>query len=178
MNQDPSEQGWIGVRTEKIEVSKLLSSSLLKNLYDKKIEYEDSAIPAEDNPHYTVFYGLKEESISKAAQRTILNLPAQVKIEDIEIFEQEEYNICVGLLEKNLKIMKLHESLLKLPHYAQQFSDYKPHITLCYLKKETDYSEIVDLFRKNLVDKVLRVEGVLVDNPWALLKKLKDSEID
>lgn len=175
MNQmKPDEQGWIGVKTTPVFIQQYLSSRQLEGIYDKEIEYEPSAIVSETNPHFTVIYGLKPDKISEAALITMSYKPDFVTIENIEIFEQEEYNICVALLKKTNRILELREEVLKYPHFEQEFPDYKPHITLCYLKKDFDYSEMKEIFQKNFINKSLQVTGVEVDNPWAELRKVED----
>lgn len=173
--QEPEKQGWIGITTESLSIRNKLSKKLLKDIYEEDLNGEISPIPAEDNSHFTVIYGLKKEGISRAATKTLSRLPNKVKIIKLEVFEQENYNIIVGLLEKTKRIEEIRESVIAEPHYEQQFEDYKPHITFCYLKKDGDLNSYVEIL-KQFENTEVNVTGISVDNPWAELKTMKEED--
>lgn len=165
MEKNPEQQGWVGVHTEPIAVKEFLPKKYLDALFDGDLKEEKTAIPGEENAHFTVIYGLKEEGIPGAAVKAISMLPGKVQIDDIEVFEKDEYNIVVALLKKSKKLLKLRDDVMQEPHYEQEFSDYKPHITLCYLDKSVDPNELKNTF-SFLKGKELSTISVEVDNPF------------
>lgn len=169
MNDVPQEQGWIGINVEPIPILKHLTKQQQEQLYTGDLQEEKTNIPGEENPHFTVIYGLKKEGVPGATVKTIGKIPQSVSIIALEVFEKEDYDILVALIDKTSQIKKLREEVLKEEHYPQEFDDYKPHITLCYVKKDADLNS----FRKSfdfLKGRELKTISISVDNPFAGLE--------
>ena len=89
------------------------------------------------NSHITLIYGLLE-NVKKEHITFILNdleIPETIKIKNIEVFNNpKEPYVCV-IANLNTNIIKFHKKLCMLPHINTR-SNYRPHITLAYIKKE------------------------------------------
>lgn len=165
----PDEQGWIGAKVEPIEITSNLTEGLKSQLYDGDLKEEKTNIPAEENPHFTVVYGLTEAGLNTPdkdlTEMAGELIPRTVKIEELDTFEKDDYNIIVAKLVKTKELEQMHNEFLELDHYPQEFEDYLPHITLCYVNKNADVENFYNVF-SNLVGKELKVIGFEIDNPW------------
>lgn len=96
-------------------------------------------------PHVTLKYGLlpgvDQQMIDQALEDWFI---MEVFTERLEIFETEEYNVLVLRLEDTQMsympgktLRDAYDRLSKLPH-VDTFPDYKPHMTIAYLKKGLD----------------------------------------
>lgn len=163
-------QGWIGATTEKIDVTTRLSQKLKEQLYSGDLAGETTNIPAQENPHFTVFYGLTEKGfktpdidIQEVLQE---NLPSTVEVNKITVFDNDDqYKVIVAELDKTDELQRLYDVFLGLDHYELEFPTYKPHITLCYVDKEVETKPFLDAF-KELIGKQVSVTGFQIDNPW------------
>jgi 2'-5' RNA ligase len=50
------------------------------------------------------------------------------------VFEQDDYEVLVAEVEDNKFLTKTNESLKDLD-FRNDYDDYKPHITIAYLKR-------------------------------------------
>lgn len=173
-NSLPKEQGWVGAKTEPIKVTERLTPGLKTQLFDGELQEETTNIPAEENPHFTVIYGLTAEGASMDMDDMAHNyIPNEVTISNIEVFEPDrEYNVVVAKLQETPELTKMREGFMSLEHYDQEF-EYNPHITLCYVKKDADKEGFINAF-KDLEGKTIKVTGWKFDNPFNPDKSMEE----
>ena len=121
---------------------------------------------AKDVPHLTLLYGLLEEGknyaphVEKVLSNWKLN---EVEIEDISYFPSpyadEQYWCIVAHIKVTPELLEGHQRLEFLPH-INTFAGYKPHMTLCYIKKvdEQQRDHFIEDFRKEWKGKKLKVK--------------------
>lgn len=177
-NDAPKEQGWVGATTESLKIRETLTEGLKAQLYEGDLEPEKSNTPAENNPHFTVVYGLTEVGMqTDLAELCEQYIPKQVKIDSLDVFEQADYDIIVAKLEKTNALEKMHEAFLAQDHYEQEYPEYTPHITLCYVNKTADLDAFKNALR-GFENRELKVLGYEIDNPWDTGKNTKASFSD
>lgn len=162
----PEEQGWVGATVERIEIKNRLTKGLMAQLFEGDLQEEDTNIPAEEHPHFTVMYGLTEKGMDTDLKTLCKEyVPKEVKIDSITNFDSEDKNIIVAELEKTPELEEMHNVFLAQDHYEQEFDEYRPHVTLCYINKNADPADFINVF-KNLEGSTIRVTGYEIDNPW------------
>ena len=124
---------------------------------------------AGDVPHITLLYGLIETAknyevhIQKVLEGWELN---EVEIEDVGYFaspyDDEDYWCIVAHIKKTPELLGGHSRLEFLPH-INTFMGYKPHMTLCYIKKvdEEQRDLLISDFKKEFVGRKLKVAAGL-----------------
>lgn len=122
---------------------------------------------SEKTPHLTLFYGfLQEASCFKPHIEKLLNDTniSSVKIEEVSFFdspyEDEPYYCIIAKVEKTPELLEAHNKMTLLPN-IQTFPDYKPHITIAYIKKDgkvRDY--FIEDLNKMFKGKELKVVGL------------------
>lgn len=93
----------------------------------------------EDQPHITVLYGLEPEARDQVSELLSGEGPIEVTVGEVEIFspEDENYDVVVQRVESE-QLNKLHDKIREsVPTPGETFPEYKPHITLGYVKKGT-----------------------------------------
>lgn len=95
-------------------------------------------------PHVTVLYGLHEEVHEDLVCRVCQGVdgPLEVDVKGISTFENEDYDVLKLDVESDL-LRKMNKAFRSFPH-TNDYDDYKPHMTVAYLKKGTagKYSDI------------------------------------
>jgi N12 class adenine-specific DNA methylase len=91
----------------------------------------------EKRPHVTVKYGLHDNAPEAVKDLVANEPPVHAKITGIEVFEPEgeDYDVVVARVDSP-DLVRLNAKIAALPH-TDTFPDYKPHITLGYVKKGT-----------------------------------------
>lgn len=94
-----------------------------------------------ETPHITLLYGLMENAhnwephIEKVLRDWDMKT---VTIKEIGFFDStyddDDYYCIVAHIEKTPQLVEGHERLELLPH-INTFTDYLPHMTVCYIKK-------------------------------------------
>lgn len=87
----------------------------------------------ETEPHVTALYGLLEHDPRKAAALLRRHGPVGFTTGKMSIFENDEYDV-LKVEVTGPELHALNKKLQGLPHFST-FPDYKPHMTLAYLKK-------------------------------------------
>lgn len=101
---------------------------------DKRDVNEDGL---ETEPHITLLYGISlSENPEKMKQwiDKILSGGVSVKVGDLSLFENNEYDVLKLDVDKE-NLIAFRDSCMKEFSNTQTFPDYKPHITIAYLKK-------------------------------------------
>lgn len=122
---------------------------------------ESNNFGLESTPHITLLYGLKNESDYEELQNYFKTKP-QIKftIGEISLFENDNKPYDV------LKFEVSSTDLVKYNSYVRNnfdceitFPDYKPHITIAYVKKGTGKNYL--RFESDLTDEVFREEDLI-----------------
>jgi 2'-5' RNA ligase len=112
------------------------------------------------SPHITILYGIhdgvSEEDVKNALgiYNNIERSPIYLFPTNIDTFSNQDADVLKFNLENSsissyCKILR--DGLLKLPSTVK-FSDYKPHLTLAYLRK--DIPGLVDLYTKKIQEEL------------------------
>lgn len=116
-------------------------------------------------PHITLLYGLMDNGhIWKEHVEAVLK---GWKLDEVEIesfdrfdspYEDEEYYCVVAHIKMTPELMEGHQRLEFLPH-INTFNGYKPHMTVCYIKKnDVILANTLELLNKNLAGKKLKIK--------------------
>ena len=96
----------------------------------------DRSYGIQDNPHVTILYGL-HGSVSPEELKSVLdrfNGNLKIKIAGIGIFENEDFDVVKMNVVPDGGLQQLHDMVSELPN-SDQYPEYKPHITIAYVKK-------------------------------------------
>jgi 2'-5' RNA ligase len=107
-----------------------------KDIYIKP--YNDSN-GLEEEPHVTLVYGIHEDEIDPQVVYDVMeqNLhPVKVKIEEIGFFETPDCDVVKYDVPITSELKKYRNLFMKFPN-TQEYPNYKPHMTIAYVKKGT-----------------------------------------
>ncbi len=91
----------------------------------------------QDKPHLTLLYGTHKEVESKQVESLLKDIkPFSIDIDGVDIFENEDYDVVKFNIKKSDILQSMFDKLSSLPN-SNSFKDYKPHITIAYVKKGT-----------------------------------------
>jgi len=93
----------------------------------------------QDNPHVTILYGLHDDVTPEMVKSVFENYSddINIKVDGIGIFEKnDKFDVVKFNVIPDGALQHLHDELSKFPN-SDQFPDYKPHITISYVKKGT-----------------------------------------
>lgn len=95
-----------------------------------------------DKLHLTLLYGLDDEIIDTNKLTKFLKeiKLTEIKVDGVGFFPVKEYDYRIAYLkikdEKN-ELKKINENLKKFPMFSEhKKSDYTPHVTIAYVKKD------------------------------------------
>ena len=157
---DIDDLGCIMLDLEPMEVMKYVEGREDELFENPK--WDQGSVPAETVPHVTLLYGLLENG-NKWKDKVDLLLKDwkldKVKIEKVGFFDTPDSYAVVAHLEKTEELVDGHERLTLLPH-VNTFSEYLPHMTLAYVKKEANVEEWVKLLGKQYNSKTVKAAGI------------------
>nr|DAK73809.1 MAG TPA: portal protein [Caudoviricetes sp.] len=153
--------GWLAGVVKPIEVRKRLKAiGKIKYLVEGDEIKDFSNVPAEDVPHFTLMYGLKDQPYEiKDLIDGAINGLKEVSIKKISHFELDYANCLVAILDKTPELLKARNNLEKLPHQQEEFGFSNPHITLAYIDKGEDMKPYYELF-EDLPGQILDVVAI------------------
>jgi hypothetical protein len=100
---------------------------------DEDLYTEEEGFGREDEIHTTVLYGLEEQTGDKVLEQVT---PVNVKLGKIARFSDDKKPYDVMIIEvESEDLHNLHEHVGDEFEHITTYSDYKPHITLAYVKK-------------------------------------------
>jgi hypothetical protein len=105
-----------------------------QNLYT---DPEDPTFGYENEPHVTVKYGF-EPDIDKLDVARILKgvAPFMVKLKALNLFENDKFDVVKFEVDHHPILAELRKRCDAYPN-SDKYPDYKPHMTLAYVKKGT-----------------------------------------
>lgn len=160
---DDDYRGCIMMSTEKIPVAQYVKNAE-KDLFENP-KWDQGALPAETTPHTTLFYGLLNNgNVWKPWVDRVLSEPTKwemdtVKINEVSYFDLPDSYAVIALLEPTSKILDAHGRLSLLPT-VNTFSEYHPHVTLAYIKKEADIDKWVTSLGKKYNGQIVSTKGI------------------
>jgi 2'-5' RNA ligase len=88
-----------------------------------------------DQLHITVLYGVHINEADKT-KKILERIPPVLNatLGEVSLFECEKYDV-LKIDVKSPSLGKINEFLRRNVEYTNDYDDYKPHVTLCYLKK-------------------------------------------
>jgi len=109
----------------------------------------DDSYGLEEIPHITVLYGINEDEVDPSVIVDMIEQkmkPITVEISEIDVFENEEYDVVKYNVPVTEELKKYREMFLNSFENTQTFHGYKPHITIAYVKPGTGkkYKKILD----------------------------------
>jgi len=125
-----------------------------KDTYTKP---NDDSYGLEYEPHITLVYGIIEDEVDPSVIVDMMEQkldPISVKISEIDVFENEEYDVVKYNVPVTKELLKYRNMFLESFSNTQKFNDYKPHITIAYCKPRTGnkYKKILnEPFKINFV---------------------------
>lgn len=96
---------------------------------------EDPSKGLETDPHVTVLYGLHDTVSDSDIQEVVNQIDSSklnLKINGIGVFENKDFDV----VKFNVESDYLHQvnSMFRSLPYSSDYPDYKPHITIAYVK--------------------------------------------
>lgn len=95
-----------------------------------------------EKAHFTLFFGLEEASVNNPQLQKLINTTTIkiVRLGKLELFEgyQGLYKVlCIKILDEDKSLFNLSNKMLNFDHdKSVVHTDFKPHITLAYVKSD------------------------------------------
>ena len=126
---------YIEVPEEVMKSHRSFTKTIEKNdLYIEEAKGGDYHYGIEDEPHITAKYGFDFDDPTKVIEVLEDAKGGKVKVDAIDIFEKDEYDVLVIRCESKA-LAKIHTKLTDDLGIEDKFPDFKPHITIAYFKK-------------------------------------------
>ena len=108
----------------------------------------------ESEPHVTVKYGLESNDVDQMRELIEGFGSISVKFGDVELFKVNPKFDVLKVAVLSDKLHKLNEIVSKLPCDGDKFPEYKPHMTLAYVKKDSCDDLVPNDFFSELEDQI------------------------
>lgn len=117
-----------------------------EDIFEKEENGDPKGI--QKNPHITLLYGLHDDVTPEQVQSVFDNFDGDINIEvnGIDIFENEKFDVVKFNVNPQGSLQYLFDELSKFSN-SNQFPDYKPHITIAYVKKGVGKKYIKDDYK-------------------------------
>lgn len=156
---DTGNLGCIMIDTVPIAISDVIPEDAL--YYSDEHEYVKGNV-SENVPHMTLLYGLlnsgpaMKKHVERVLEWPVINdglttpadppawFPPKVYIDEVSFFygADSDFVTIIALVQVNPGLLEGHQRLSLLPH-INTFGEYKPHITLAYVKASSDWESYV-----------------------------------
>jgi len=103
---------------------------------DVYIKPLDQSYGLETKPHVTVLFGIHEDEIDPETIANVIKSnmkPLTVKVDEIDVFEGPEYDVVKYNIPISDELQGYHDLFKKFPN-TQTFPEYKPHMTIAYVR--------------------------------------------
>ena len=106
-----------------------------ENIPDSKVyeDPDDDTMGREDTVHCTLLYGLVSEDPDPVREQLAGEGIIRATFGKITIFEQDDYDV-VKIDVKSDDLHRLHNKLSDALENENKFPEYKPHVTIAYVK--------------------------------------------
>lgn len=119
---------------------------------------EDSGIDGyEDSPHVTVKYGLHDVEPDRLKKLIDGHGPIKIKFGLVEKFDQNPNFDVLKITVDGKDLHKLNKHISNNMPHTDTFKEYKPHVTLAYVKKNACNELISNMFFDKLEDEVYEI---------------------
>jgi len=111
-------------------------TELQQKLIDTKDIYYDKygEFGLEDTPHITILYGLHDNTDIEALKKLTIPIgDIYIEIGNIDIFETDNFDVVKFNIESD-QLNELNVILRDNFDYTTEYNDYKPHMTISYVK--------------------------------------------
>ena len=128
--------GWAGVAVRgslRDKVLELVNSIDADDLFASD-KANDGADGRELDPHVTLLYGLHAKDSDPIEDAIADHTVCYVKLGDLSLFKQDDCDVLKFEIESGECLHELHNCLKELPN-SETYPEYKPHVTVAYLKK-------------------------------------------
>jgi len=110
-----------------------------KNIPDTILKSSEGDPPGftgrEDEIHVTIKYGLHTCDYTQLQSLLKDQEPFKITLGKIDTFEHEDEDVIKINVEKTPELMQLNQLISKSFEITDSYPDYKPHVTLAYVKK-------------------------------------------
>ena len=135
INKEKPLYGYVVMEPDKIEGWKEnhLDGIMEEDLY----EPENESYGLEKYPHVTLLYGIVEEEIDPTVIADMIEQkmePLTVKISDVDVFENGKFDVVKYNVPVTKELLQYRNMLKDSFKNVQTYSEYKPHITIAYVK--------------------------------------------
>jgi phage portal protein BeeE/2'-5' RNA ligase len=159
---NPDDLGCIMIDTEQLDITDLVEDGEA-DLVEATDRHEHAmGAVAELEPHITLLYGLLENgNVWKDKVDTVLKgwKIETATIDKVDFFDTPDSYAVIAHIKVTPELIDGHERLTLLPH-IQTFSEYKPHMTLAYVKKDSDVDKWVKALGAAYNGKEIMVSGI------------------
>ena len=99
------------------------------------IDPKDASYGRIKDIHITVLYGIENENIPEELRNIVQKyLPLEIKTGLMNKFESDEYDVILVEVEVSDKLKKMRNEIEKEIPNQNEYREYKPHITVAYVK--------------------------------------------
>lgn len=154
---DTGKLGCIMLDLEPIVISDIVNED--DYFYSDEQEFVQGNV-SENVPHCTLLYGLMRSGLElkKHVDAVLMQwtIPT-VKIDNVSFFygKDNTYITVIALLDISPELTEANARLRLLPH-IDTFGQYRPHMTLAYLKTESNWQSTVEQLNKKYAGKSIK----------------------
>lgn len=158
---DTGRLGCIMVDTDPLIISDVVKES--DYYYSEDQKWVQGNV-SEEVPHVTILYGLMRSGLEMRKHVTAVlegwELPS-ITIKEVSFFYGHggDYITIIALVDVTDALKEGHQRLSLLPH-VNTFGEYKPHITLAYVKASADWQTYVAELNQKFRGEAVAVRGV------------------
>ena len=116
------------------DLKSVLSKWSVNNIQESSLSYATREYPRVFDYHVTVKYGLYTNDPSDVSRIISLSSPFKIKLGDLSTFDYDDYQILKIDVRGSAHLHTLHKQLLKKLRNEETHVEYRPHITLAYMK--------------------------------------------
>jgi 2'-5' RNA ligase len=149
-------------------------NNIIYDIKDEDIyqEQEGDIYGRQKNPHLTLLFPIvdKNPNLSFKVLDKVLIRPINIKVNKIDFFESEKYDVLKFSVITNTYLDNIHSELKENIENGDKFDVYRPHITIAYLKKGSakKYCRDINLELKNQTNIVFTNNGSEIKYKWKL----------
>jgi phage portal protein BeeE len=174
---DASLRGCIMLKTEALEILSLVPNA--ESDLATEVDMDRSPVPGETSPHVTLLYGLLNNGNTwKSAVDNVLDgwEADSVTIDEVGFFTLPDSYAIIAHIKKTTELVDGHDRIGLLPN-AETFSEYKPHITLAYIKKDADLGKWIKTLGEVYNGEKLETAGIDYGDQPTAKKVIKTKQL-